>query len=123
MINRFIQIGIRTWNKHQEEQAKRFGVEVFDMQNLPNASDLIFEGNTYISLDLDALDPAYAPGVSHHEAGGLSTRQILDFIQQLDAHVIGADIVELNPDRDWHDMTAMAAVKFLKEIAGKMLKI
>lgn len=123
MINRFVQIGVRTWNEHQKDQAKRFGVEVFDMQHLPSPDDLIFEGNTYISLDMDALDPAFAPGVSHHEAGGLTSRQILVFIQQMNAQVIGADIVELNPERDWHDMTAMAAVKFLKEIAGKMLRI
>ncbi len=123
LVRRFVQIGIRTWNPHQKQQAARFGIEVFDMQNLPKASDLSFVGPTYITLDLDALDPAFAPGVSHHEAGGLSSRQILDFMQEINADIIGADIVELNPNRDWHDMTAMAAVKFLKELAGKMLGV
>jgi arginase len=59
--------------------------------------------------------------VTHHEPGGLSTRDVLDVIQSLNNRIIGADIVEYNPVRDINDMTAMVAAKLLKEIAGKML--
>ena len=76
----------------------------------------------YLSLDLDVLDPAYAPGVSHHEPGGLSTRQLLTMIQMVNAKIIGADIVEYNPIRDVNNMTAMVAYKFFKEIASKMVE-
>ena len=70
---------------------------------------------------MDALDPAFAPGVSHHEPGGLSTRDVLTVIQNIDAPVIGADIVEFNPLRDPSGMTAMVAAKLLKELAAKMM--
>ena len=79
------------------------------------------EGDVYISLDLDCLDPAFVPGVSHHEPGGLATRDVLRIIQGMKGNIVGADIVELNPDRDWMGMTAMVAAKLLKEILGKML--
>ena len=82
---------------------------------------LQFDGPLYISFDMDALDPAFAPGVSHHEPGGLSTRDVLAVIQSIDVPLIGADIVEFNPLRDVSGMTAMVAAKLLKELASKML--
>jgi len=73
------------------------------------------------STDLDVLDPAYAPGVSHHEPGGLSTRDLIRHIHTLRVPIVGADIVEFNPTRDPVGITAMAAAKLLKEIAACML--
>ena len=75
----------------------------------------------YASFDLDVLDPAFAPGVSHHEPGGLTTRQVIEIIQNINVPVIGADIVELNPRRDLNNMTAMVAYKLLKELVSKMM--
>jgi len=83
--------------------------------------NLDLQGPLYLSLDLDALDPAFAPGVSHQEPGGLSTRDILEIIQQIKVPLVGADIVELNPSRDQGGVTAMVAAKLLKEILDKML--
>ena len=82
---------------------------------------LEFDTPVYISFDIDGLDPAFAPGVSHREPGGLSTRQALNVIQRLKADVVGADIVEFNPRMDSTGMTAMVCAKLLKEIAAKML--
>jgi len=79
-------------------------------------------GPLYISLDLDGLDPAFAPGVSHHEPGGLTTRQVLDFLQQVTGPVVGADIVEYNPLRDPLEITAMLAARLAKELIGRMLE-
>jgi arginase family enzyme len=70
---------------------------------------------------MDVLDPAYAPGVSHQEPGGLSTRQLIKMIQGLRAEIVGADIVEFNPSRDPVGITAMACAKILKELAARML--
>lgn len=116
-----IQVGIRTMTPHQLAQAEKYKVRVIDMDNW----DLIFSeninGNVYISLDLDVLDPAFAPGISHYEPGGISTRQLIKTIQKISAPIVGADIVELNPTRDISDMTAMVASKLLKEILNKML--
>ena len=81
-----------------------------------------FSEPIYISVDLDGLDPAYAPGVSHPEPGGLSTREIINFISNIKGDIIGADIVEYNPYRDINGITAITAAKLLKEIMGKVLK-
>ena len=122
LASRLVQVGIRTLNRGQREQIERFGVETHEMRTLDiNSIGRDFEGPVYISCDIDALDPAYAPGVSHHEPGGLSVRDILGIIQRLPNRIVGADIVEYNPERDINDMTAMVAAKLLKEIAGRML--
>lgn len=118
---RLVQVGIRTMNPHQRAQAERFGVEVVEMKDWTPTLLLDFDGPVYLSLDMDALDPAFAPGVSHHEPGGFSTRDVLGIIQALEAPLVGADLVEFNPVRDPVGITAMAAVKLLKEIAVKML--
>ena len=116
------QVGIRTLNTHQKEQAEKYGVILIEMKdfNLDFIRDL--QGPLYISLDLDGLDPAFAPGVSHYEPGGLSTRQVIEIIQKIQVPIVGADIVELNPKRDINNMTAMVAYKFFKELASKMIE-
>lgn len=122
LAGRLIQIGLRTINPHQKEQAERFGVRSIDMKQLSGNLPLLkFRKPVYISLDLDVLDPAFAPGISHYEPGGLSVRDVISMIQGIDAPVVGADIVELNPTRDINNMTAMVAAKLLKELADKML--
>ena len=75
----------------------------------------------YISLDLDVLDPAFAPGLSHHEPGGMTTRELIKVIQSIPVTIVGADIVEYNPSRDINNMTAMVAYKLFKELASKMM--
>jgi arginase family enzyme len=52
----------------------------------------------------------------------MSTRKVLRLIQSIGCPVVGADIVEYNPDRDVNGMTAAVAAKFLKELAGAMLR-
>ncbi len=121
LAKRLVQVGIRTMTRHQSEQASRFGVEVFTMQDLESGAAPSLSGPLYLSLDLDVLDPAFVPGVSHHEPGGLSTRDLLRIVQGIEVPIVGADIVEYNPTRDVSDMTAMVAAKLVKEILGKML--
>jgi agmatinase len=123
LADRLVQIGIRTMNAHQRMQADRFGVEVHEMKNWQGgALHLQFDTPLYISIDLDALDPAFAPGVSHHEPGGLSTRDVINLIHTMQAPmIVGADIVEFNPTRDIFGMSAMVCAKLLKEVAAKML--
>jgi len=118
---RLIQIGIRTVNGHQCEQAKKFGVEMIEMRHLPALDRMKVNGPIYISFDMDALDPAFAPGISHREPGGMSTREALAHIQAVTGKIVGADIVEFNPAQDNTQMTAMVAAKLLKEVLGKMI--
>ena len=123
LASRLVQIGIRTLNAHQKAQADRFGVEIINMQNFQDSQAVKLKGPLYLSIDLDVLDPAFAPGVSHHEPGGMSTRQLIELIQELQIPLVGADIVEFNPRRDPAEITAMVAVKILKEVAARMLEL
>jgi agmatinase len=118
---RLIQVGIRTMNHHQREQAAKFGVEVIEMRHLPALDRMQVDGPIYISFDMDALDPAFAPGISHREPGGMSVREALAHLQAITGKILGADIVEFNPAQDNTQMTAMVAAKLLKEILGKMI--
>lgn len=115
------QVGIRTLNTHQKEQAVKYNVDVREMRNLKTDDIGLFKNPLYISVDMDAFDPACAPGVSHHEPGGLTARQIINIIHQIKSPIIGADIVEYNPQRDNNDITGALAAKLLKEIWGKMI--
>lgn len=121
LASNLVQVGVRTANRHQREQAEKFGVETMELH--VSAKEIVSKLNEplYISLDMDVLDPAFAPGISHHEPGGLSTRQVLDIIHSINVPIVGADIVEYNPARDINNVTAMTAAKFVKEIAAKMI--
>jgi agmatinase len=118
---KLIQVGIRAMTNHQREQAKRFGVEVIEMRKLKTMPTIKLDGDVYLSVDMDCLDPAFTPGVSHREPGGLSTRDVLQLIQNLKGNLVGADLVEFNPERDPSGMTGMVAAKLLKEMIGRML--
>ncbi len=72
---------------------------------------------------MDCLDPAFAPGVSHIEPGGLSFRDVMNILQNLRGDIVGGDVVEFNPQRDTVDgMTAMVAAKLVRELSAKMSK-
>ena len=121
LARRLVQVGIRTLTPHQRAQTERFGIEVIPMAAWP-AGAISLEGPVYLSLDLDVMDPAFVPGVSHHEPGGASVRDVVRVIQQLRGRLVGADVVELNPSRDLQGVTAMVAAKCVKEIAERMLE-
>ena len=121
LAQRLVQVGIRTATQHQREQAKRFGTEVMEMQDLPASNHLKSAGPVYISFDIDVLDPAFAPGVSHREPGGMSVREAIAHLHAIEGEIVGADIVEYNPVRDVDGITAGVAAKIVKEIVGKMI--
>lgn len=122
LVQRLVQVGIRTATADQREQVRKFGVESIEMRDLTGNVQLEFDSPVYISFDVDALDPAFAPGVSHREPGGMSTRQAIDLIQRLKGQVVGADIVEFNPRMDPLHITGTVCAKILKEIAARMLE-
>lgn len=116
--HRLVQVGIRTMNRHCRAQVERFGVEVVEMRDFAAERVPIPEIPLYISIDLDALDPAFAPGVSHHEPGGLSVRELLSVLHRVSVPIVGADIVEYNPTRDINGISAVVAAKLVKELAS-----
>lgn len=117
---RLVQVGIRTRNGHQRAQADRFGVETIDMPAWAAGVRPQVTGDVYLSLDLDVLDPAFAPGVSHREPGGLSVREAIGIVQGIGGRLVGADLVEYNPAQDPTGVTGLVAAKLVKEIVGRM---
>ncbi|KAM0900881.1 hypothetical protein ACQ4PT_020349 [Festuca glaucescens] len=127
---RLLQVGLRSITKEGREQGKRFGVEQYEMRTFSKDREKLEnlklgEGvkGVYVSVDVDCLDPAFAPGVSHIEPGGLSFRDVLNILQNLQGDVVAADVVEFNPQRDTVDgMTAMVAAKLVRELSAKISK-
>ena len=115
---RLVQFGLRTMNGHCRAQVARFGVEAIEMRDFAPDRVPIPEAPLYISIDLDGFDPAFAPGVAHHEPGGPSVREFLQVLHRVRVPIVGADIVELNPERDLNAVTATLAAKLVKELAS-----
>lgn len=121
LAKRLIQVGIRTMNAHQHEQVNKFGVECLEMKDWVQGWKPEITGPVYMTIDLDGIDPAFAPGVSHREPGGLTTRDVLGLIQHVGPNLVGADFVEYNPAMDIDDQSLMVGVKLIKELAGQMI--
>ncbi len=117
---RLVQFGIRTLTRHCREQADKYGVEILPMADFDVSQVPVLGGPLYISVDLDGIDPSEAPGVSHPEPGGLRLREVLAAIHKQTAHIVGADIVELNPNRDVGGVTAILAAKLVRELAARI---
>ena len=123
-----IQIGIRTLNPPQKEIADKYRdrLEIHYarelMGELPRLQGIPESASVYLSLDIDGLDPAYAPGVSYPEPGGLTPRQVLNFLQKGHWKLIGMDVVEVNPELDVNNLTAILAGKIFHEAMGYAFK-
>lgn len=122
LATRLVQIGIRTLNAHCRAQAERFGVEIVPIADFEPGKVPVLEGPLYLSIDLDGIDPAEAPGVSHPEPGGLTVREVLAVLRRQTAPIVGADVVELNPRFDSNERTAILAAKLVREVASLMVR-
>lgn len=122
LASRLVQVGIRTLNAHCREQAARYGVEIVPMADFMPAMVPVLQGPLYISIDVDGIDPAEAPGVSHPEPGGLTLREVLAVLRRQTAPIVGADVVELNPRFDQNERTAILAAKLVRELAALMVR-
>jgi arginase family enzyme len=76
-----------------------------------------FQGcKTYLSLDIDIVDPAFAPGTGTPQVGGLSSAQILDLVRALKGlNLVGCDLVEVSPPYDSAELTSLLAANLLFE--------
>ncbi len=118
-----IQIGIRASTKEQRAYAQKNDIKQFSVNDISKLKNLdIGFKKAYISIDLDVLDPAFAPGVGNPEPGGFSTRELIELVKSLDVEVKAFDIVEYNPKKDTSKITAYAAAKLIKEILGLNFK-
>ena len=118
------QLGVRTLNRPQSQQAvlHRDRLRIFSSRDLgggiPAISHIPRGAKVFVNVDIDAFDPAYAPGVSHPVPGGLTPRQVLDFLQCADWMLVGMDVVEVNLTFDRNDQTAVLAARLLHEGMG-----
>lgn len=120
LIANLVQVGLRSVTPAQRALGKKHNVT---MRGAEAWEDIPYERLTaplYVTIDLDGLDPAFAPGVSHPEPGGLSTREVLAILGKLRTAPVGADITELNPAKDVNLLTAHVAVRLVKELAALM---
>lgn len=120
LVANLVQVGIRCATPAQRTFASEHGVVMLGADAWEEVPYDRLGAPLYVSIDLDGLDPAFAPGVSHPEPGGLSTREVLAILGKLPVPPAGADIVELNPERDVNLLTAHLAARLVKELAAAM---
>ena len=129
-LDNIVSIGIRSYSKEEAEEIKdkefRFynadsvfskGIE----QVLSETLKYLGDKPIYLTIDMDAVDPAYAPGVGNPEYFGLTPGQIKTSIETLGSRLIGADIVEVSPPFD-NGNTAALAAQFIQIIIAQGLK-
>ncbi len=122
--SRLIIVGVR----NNKEFAKQRNIQVIDMRiifnnGVKNVCDGIMETSKdwpalYVSIDIDVVDPAFAPGTGCVEPGGISSREIIYFVQRLKKmkNLGMVDIVEIDPSKDVNDMTSKLGAKLIKEL-------
>lgn len=114
-----VQIGVRASTIEHMDYAEEKGIRIIEANEVDKDMDLDLDfDKAYLSFDMDVLDPAFAPGVGNPEPGGLSTRELIDIVKDLDVEVKSFDIVEYNPERDSSDITGYAAAKIIREVLG-----
>ncbi|MEM1548604.1 MAG: agmatinase [Thermoproteota archaeon] len=126
-VCRVVHVGVRAACREEVEyaQSKDFVASRKILQSFSEASSALRSlvekaGSIYISIDLDVLDPAYAPGVGNPEACGISTSILLDLLEHsVTDRLIGMDLVELNPILDCGGSSAAAAVRILFQAIAK----
>ncbi|MEM1521363.1 MAG: agmatinase [Candidatus Korarchaeum sp.] len=114
--------GIRAATKQQISFAEEAGIKIFRVDDLDEIGGIGLD-KAYISFDIDVLDPAFAPGSSNPEPGGLSTRELIRAIRKLDLDLVAFDIVEVNPDFDCSGVTCFAAAKIIREVLGRFARV
>jgi len=125
---RTVQIGIRgsIYSAEDEDFAKDHGIRVIHMEEfaeigvkatIAEARRVVGDGPTYVTFDVDALDPAFAPGTGTPEIGGITTLQAQQMIRGLQGlHLIGADVVEVSPPFDVVGATALVGATMMFEL-------
>ncbi len=128
---RTIQIGIRGPAEYLWEFSYESGMNVIHAEEvtglgipaiIERAKKIVGDGPTYVSFDVDSLDPAFAPGTGTPEVGGLTTREVLELLRGLKGlDIVGGDVVEVAPQYDSTTNTAQAGAQVLFEILSLMV--
>jgi agmatinase len=128
-----IHVGIRgpIYDRMDLNEDARMGFRIIragdlDVMGIETAVDIVRRrvGDlpVYLSVDIDVLDPAFAPGTGTPEAGGLSSRELLRMLRQLTGiHIVGADVVEVAPAYDHAEITCVAAATVVFDLLGLII--
>jgi len=122
-------VGIRASTKEQDERIESLNLSQYTAHDVytkgcdavgSSVKDRLQGGPVYLSIDLDCLDPAYAPGVGNPQPGGLTTRQVFEILHAIKGlDIVAADIVEYSPVCDSNARTtAFASAMLIKEVMG-----
>ncbi|MBW9141502.1 MAG: agmatinase [Candidatus Aramenus sp.] len=124
LLKDVIQAGIRasTFSKEDLEDKRRLGIKSFTIRELKLRPEEVIkevnslEGPTYVSLDIDVVDPAFAPGTGTPEVGGLTSFEIIELIRAMRfKKLVGFDVVEVSPPYDLSELTTMLASNLIYE--------
>lgn len=127
-VERLIQVGVRSCSKEEAEFARMEKIRAYSSEQvMDGTSSVVAEirkhvggARVYLTIDLDVLDPSFAPGVATPEPGGISTVQALRLIRGIgELNLCGFDVVELAPPHD-DGTSAFAAAKLIYELLGAM---
>lgn len=123
---RTVQIGIRGPSEYFWEFSYQSGMTVIHAEEIDEigigavirkAREVVGDGPTYLTFDIDSLDPSFAPGTGTPEIGGLTTREAQALLRGMKGvNLVGADLVEVAPQYDSTTMTVIAAAQLLFEI-------
>ncbi len=122
-------VGIRNWSQNEHKfikhnKIKHYSMKEISFEGVQETCDAVMTAarqfkHLYLSIDIDVLDPAFAPGTGYLEAGGLTSRELIYFVHRLKLlkNIELADIVEVNPKKDVNDMTSKMAAKLIVELS------
>jgi guanidinopropionase len=125
---RVVQIGIRgsMYDPHEHDWATDQGIRIIYMEEfvrrgaadvIAEAKAIVGDGPTYVTFDIDCIDPSMAPGTGTPELGGFTTREAQEMVRLLrGVNIVGADVVEVSPPFDLAGMTAIAGATMMFEL-------
>lgn len=114
--------GIRSGEREEFQFAKNSGMHMYKFEVAEPLKKVLPEmagSNVYVTIDIDVLDPAHAPGTGTAEAGGITSKELLEAIHLIansDVNVIGCDLVEVAPAYDPTEQTQITASKLIREM-------
>jgi len=127
---RVLPVGVRSLSREELLDARKLGLNYVSANEIlerdlvtlaQNVLDSVGRDRVYLSIDMDVMDPAYAPGVGNPEPFGLSPAQVRDFINLLGGKLVGLDFVEVSPPHDC-GMTSLLAARLIREAIAVMQK-
>jgi agmatinase len=123
LLRSVVQAGIRGpfFSKGDLKDGKALRVKSFTILDVKRKFASVMKeingmkGKTYVSLDIDVADPAFAPGTGTPETGGLSSLELMEFVRSLEVDLVGMDVVEVSPPYDVSELTSLLAANLIYE--------